>query len=151
MTEILTNRFRFMGIARLHPLDTSMDLFNILNILTLFGILFLLNSRFILSPGVAIKLSQSNASTARKTMGVVTVQSEKFIMFNGDIFTIDSLKYGMKKYLDAKCAAKEDEDLILLLRPDRSLPSRVLLKICEIARDAGYTNVQIATTPIAEK
>lgn len=140
-----------MGISRLQPLDTSMDIFNIFNILTLFGILFLLNSRFILSPGVEIELPQSNASTAMKTIGVVTVQSEKFIMFNGNIFTIDSLKYGMKTYLDAKCATKGDEDLVLLLRPDKSLPSSVLLNICEIARDAGYTNVQIATTPIAEK
>jgi biopolymer transport protein ExbD len=140
-----------MEVSRLQPLDTSMNLFNILNILTLFGILFLLNSRFILSPGVEIKLPSPNASTARKTMGVVTVQSEKFIMFNGDIFSIDSLKHGMKKYLDAKRATKEDEDLVILLRPDKSLPSGVLLKICEIARDAGYANVQIATIPIAEK
>ncbi|MDR1528663.1 MAG: biopolymer transporter ExbD [Puniceicoccales bacterium] len=151
MTEILTKRFRFIGASQLQPLDTSMGLFNILNILTLFGMLFLLNSRFILSPGVTIELPQSNAPEARKTMGVVTVQSEKFIMFNGDIFTMDSLKYGMKKYLDAKCPVKEDEDLVLLLRPDRSLPAGILLKICEIARDAGYVNIQIATTPIAGK
>ncbi|MDR1457651.1 MAG: biopolymer transporter ExbD [Puniceicoccales bacterium] len=148
---MLTKRFRFMEVSRLQPLDTSMNLFNILNILIIFGILFLLSSRFILSPGVEIELPQSNAFEARKTMGVVTVQSEKFIMFNGDIFTIDSLRYGMKKYLDAKCTAKEDEDPVLLIRPDRSLPSWVLLKICEIARDAGYANVQIATTPLTEK
>jgi biopolymer transport protein ExbD len=140
-----------MGVSRLQSLDTSVNLFNILNILTLFGILFLLNSRFILSPGVEIELPQSKTSEARKTMGVVTVQSEKFIMFNGDIFTLDSLKYGMKKYLDAKRVAKENDDLVLLLRPDRSLPSGILLKICEIARDVGYANVQIATTPITEK
>jgi biopolymer transport protein ExbD len=140
-----------MGASRLQPLDTSMNLFNILNILMLFGILFLLSSRFILSPGVEIELPQSNASEARKTMGVITVQSEKFIMFNGDTFTIDSPKNGMKKYLDAKCAAKEDEDPVLLLRPDRSLPSSILLKICEIARDVGHANIQIATTPVAEK
>ncbi|MDR1173175.1 MAG: biopolymer transporter ExbD [Puniceicoccales bacterium] len=150
MTEILTKRFRFMGVSRLQPLSTGMDIFNILNILTLFGILFLLNSRFILSPGVEIELPSSKAPEAKKTIGVVTIQSEKFIIFNGDIFTIDSLKHGMKKYLDAKCAAKGDEDLVLLIRPDRSLPSDVLLKICEIAKDAGYANVQIATVPIAE-
>jgi hypothetical protein len=68
MTEILINRFRFMGISRLHFLETSMDLFNTLNILTLFGILFLSNSRFILSPGVEIELPQSNAS-ATKALG----------------------------------------------------------------------------------
>jgi biopolymer transport protein ExbD len=151
MTEMLTKRFRFMEVSRLQPLDTGMNLFNILNILMLFGILFLLNSRFILSPGIEIELPRSNTSEARKTMGVVTVQSEKFIMFNGDIFTIDSLRYGIKKYLDAKYAAKEDGDPILLIRPDRSLPSGILLKICEIARDAGYANVQIAITPITEK
>jgi biopolymer transport protein ExbD len=112
---------------------------------------FLLNSRFILSPGVEIRLPQSDTAEMKKTVGIITIQSEKFIIFNGDIFTLDSIKYGMKKYLKAKCSEKADETSVLLVRPDKSLPVDVLLKICEIARDAGYANVQIATSSLAEK
>ncbi|MDR2778885.1 MAG: biopolymer transporter ExbD [Puniceicoccales bacterium] len=145
-------RFKFIGVSRLQPPDVAIDLFNILNMLVLLGMFFLLNSRFIISPGIGIELAKLDIVEARKTVGVLTVQSERLIMFNGDIFTLDSLGYGMKKYLKkVKPSEKDGNDPVLLVRPDKSLSVNVLLKICSIAKDAGYENVQIAISPVAQK
>ncbi|MDR1413330.1 MAG: biopolymer transporter ExbD [Puniceicoccales bacterium] len=137
-------RFSFASSLRLQKPDARVELFDVLNLLLLFCVFFLLNSRFILSPGIAISLPSVATVEARETMGVVTVQSEKFIMFNGNIFSLDTLAQGMKKYL-VKNHGENSRGNVILLRPDRSLSVDVLIKVCEIAKNVGYSAVQIST------
>jgi biopolymer transport protein ExbD len=80
------------------------------------------------------------------TTGVITVQSEKFIMFDGNIFSLDTLEWGIKKYLQGKNCGESRENVVLV-RPDKSLSVEILIKICEIARKSGYSAVQIASSP----
>jgi biopolymer transport protein ExbD len=130
--------------------DTGIDVFNVLNILVLFWFFFLLNSRFILSPGIEITLPVASAMESKKTVGIITVQSENLIMFNGDIFSLDTLKQGIKKYLEKKHTESVEENKIVLVRPDKSLPIDTLLKICRISKEAGYSSVQIAVSSFSQ-
>lgn len=138
-------RFKFADACKLREPDRRIELFNVLNILVLFFMFFMLNSRFVLSPGVAIALPTVAATEIGDTIGVMTVQSEKFIMFNGNIFSLDTLGQGIKKYL-GKNFGENPGQMAILIRPDKSLPVNVLLKVCEIARKSGYAAIQIASS-----
>ncbi|MDR1595657.1 MAG: biopolymer transporter ExbD [Puniceicoccales bacterium] len=129
--------------------DIGVELFGVLNILMLCCTFVLLNSRFILSPGVSISLPSVDAVEFVETMGVITVQSEKFIVFNGNIFSLDTLENGIKKYLRENCAGGSSAVSAILVRPDKSLPVFVLIKICEIAKKSGFSTVQVAAYPYA--
>jgi biopolymer transport protein ExbD len=133
-------------IKLLEP-DLRLELFNILNLLTLFCVFFLLNSRFILSPGTGISIPVSENLDRKETIGVITAQSDKFVILNGNIFSLDTLEYGIKKYLRGKKNGNSAKNVVLI-RADRSLPVGVLVKICEIAKKSGYSSVQIAASPL---
>ncbi|MDR1401899.1 MAG: hypothetical protein LBI81_03010 [Puniceicoccales bacterium] len=142
--------FNFSGSLRLLEPDTHIELFDVLNFLLLICVFSLLNSRFILFPGVGISLQAAETIEARETMGVVTVQSEKFIVFNGNIFSLDTLAQGMKKYLGEK-HVENSHGNVLLVRADRSLPVDVLVKVCKITKNVGYSAVQIAAHPLSSE
>jgi biopolymer transport protein ExbD len=137
-------KLKFVPAIRLREPDTRVESFCILNILILFCCFSLLNSRFVLPPGTAIALPSVGNVDSRETIGVVTVQSEKFIMFNGNIFSLETLERGLGEYLKKNHGSNVGHDAILV-RPDKSLPVDTLLKICEIAKRSGYATVQIAT------
>jgi biopolymer transport protein ExbD len=97
-----------------------------------------------------IALPTGGESAYMETIGVITVQSEKFIMFNGNIFSLDTLELGIRKYLRKKNATNFAGNIVLL-RPDKSLPVDALIKVCEIAKRAGYSGVQIASKPLVPR
>jgi biopolymer transport protein ExbD len=133
---------KFVDHIRLPAIDSTVGLFDILNLLLLFAAFFSLNSRFILSPGLGVALSTVGVVEARKTIGVLTVQSEKLLMLDGDICSIDTLGRTVEKY--RRAGGGTPTGTAILIRPDRSLPVGTLLKICEIVKAAGYETVQIA-------
>jgi biopolymer transport protein ExbD len=122
----------------------GIELFCVLNVLALAYAFFLLNSRFLLSPGIAISLPGTADVECRKTVGTVSVQSEKLVVFNGNIFSLDTIGTGMRKFLRANHLENTAEPAILI-RPDEALPVSVLIKICEIAKKSGFSTAQIAT------
>lgn len=145
---MLTGRFKFTDRLRLRVPDMRVEMFSVLNILLLFAILSLLNSRLILPVGIEISLPTTSAANGAETIGVITAQSENFIVFNGNMFSLDTLERGIKKYL-TKSGLENCDSNAVLLRPDKSLPTGILVKICEIAKRAGYSAVQIATAAAA--
>ncbi|MDR1432876.1 MAG: biopolymer transporter ExbD [Puniceicoccales bacterium] len=139
-------RYKFADACRLREPDRRVELFNVLNVFALLLMFFAINSRFVLSAGVPIALPVFGGQEFSATAGVITVQSEKFMVFNGNIFSLDTLAQGIGKFL-RKNFGENLGQAAILIRPDRSLPVDVLMKVCEIAKKSGYATVQIASAP----
>jgi biopolymer transport protein ExbD len=140
-------RFKFIDGITLNPSDMEIGLFNVLNMIALFSIIVLLNSRFVLSPGFEISLPYTEALEATETTGVVTVQSENFIMFNGNICSLNTLEQAIKQHM-AKSNIKSFADQTMLIRQDKSISVETLIKICDIAKKFDYSHINIAASTL---
>jgi biopolymer transport protein ExbD len=129
---------KFVDRIGLPAIDSAVNLFDVLNVLLLLAVFLSLGSRLVLPPGIGISLPTTGSMDVRETVAVLTAQSEKLLIFNGDICSMDTIGKAMEKQ------RRGDGKLAILIRPDRSLPVGTLLKICEIVEKAGYDSVQIA-------
>lgn len=113
--------------------------------LCVIGLFFaMFGSKFIIAPGVSIelpKLDASMVSVAEKyeVLTVNEVEGKEMIMFQGTVLNLSS----MRKLLIARDTVPEG--VTLLVRSDASVSMRTWVALTEIANDAGYANVQLAT------
>ena len=112
----------------------------------------LANSRFILASGVGIDFKELDLPQAgeslvagRPTVGnftMVSFRQDDIIMFEGGRYLLDRVERPLQRYVEQNGL----EGSVLLIKLDRSVPTEQLLRLCEIARRAGFSGVQIAAT-----
>lgn len=121
--------------------DKRLDAVPLFDVLLIAIMFLLLGSRFVFAPGLTVELPtlRSQESAGVPTVDVLTVKGENFIIFQGTKHTLDGL---------AKILASPDSEIppeaVLLLRADRSVDLETFLAIASLAREAGYSAVQIA-------
>ena len=133
----------FRKFSRLRSIDMSIGLFDVLNLCLLLAGLFMANSRFILSPGVPLDLPIVTDVQSAETVGNLTVQSEKLIILDGKIFSLNTLEGGIRNFLK-KYEVDGLKNKSFLVRGDRSIDMSTMLKIYEILQRVGFGNVQMA-------
>lgn len=141
------NNLNFAKNVRLRHPNSTIDVFPILCLVLIFVSFLSINTKLILPAGITIKLPFATNATSITTTGTITVQSSNFIIFEGQILTLETLYDSLVEFLHTN-NIHQSSSISLLVRCDRSVPLQVVLKICEIAKFAGYTNLHIATNQI---
>lgn len=134
--------------AHLRAPDRTFDPVPWINLLVLFVFVGLLQSRFLLAPGVTIDLpSQTEASLgAVQTTAVLTMSASglagdrPLILFQGKALNLDQIEGPLTDFVRLAKA----EETLLLLKADRNVRAQHLITLCEIARRAGFGGVQLA-------
>ncbi len=125
--------------SRLTPPDRGLDFVPLLNVLLL-GLLFsLLGSRFVFPPGMSVELPRSTqaALPGLPAVAVLTARSDNVFLYNGRIHSLDTLTAALQD-------SRPERDAVLLLRLSREVTMQAFLQVCEAARRAGFSQVQIA-------
>ena len=101
----------------------------------------LFNSKFIFAPGVNIELPQiiSQELQGVPATSVLTMRENDMIIFEGQIFNIDSLKKRLMKF----SIEEERTNPILLVKLDKNVNVQQMMKILDIARPY-FSRVQLA-------
>jgi len=143
---MITRPFNFE--AHVTKPSTSFDIVPLLNVCVLLLFFGLLGSRFVLAPGVAINLrlpaSDGTPAEALPTSRVLTVGEaggREMLIFEGRILNLDSLE----RLLGERAGAYAGE--VLLLRMDRDVSMVLLVRVCELAKRAGFDQVLLAAEP----
>ena len=110
----------------------------------------LLGSRFVLAPGVAIQvgktpgaleLPESVSASPGVASVVISYRRDNMVIFEGGIHDLNDLHQSLEAY------AKKHPSAVLLVRVDRQVSTQGLLKLFDLARAAGFSQVQIAAEP----
>ncbi len=112
--------------------------------LCVIGLFFALySSRFIFAPGVTIDLSEVDVSarTGLPTPAVLTIRQNDILLFEGEIFRIESLN----EKLAAFVLKERTGAATLLIKADKSVAMQQILHISDLARQAGFSKVHLAT------
>ena len=112
----------------------------LLNVVLLLLFFFIVNSSFVLQPGVVVNLPASTfTSGAPYAALVVTISQEGMVFFNDERRTLDGLSPAFAQ------AAYDHPDTALIIEADERVPNGTLIQIYNMAMSAGIRKVVIAT------
>lgn len=109
------------------------------------GMFFVLfSSKFVMAPGLTLALpqvetSQVAISPVYEVVTVTEVKGEEMIFFQDSVLNLDSLE----KLFERRGGAPEEATL--LVKADIAVSMRTLSSLSQLAIDAGYSKVQLAT------
>jgi biopolymer transport protein ExbD len=132
--------------AQLRPPPRSFDLVFLVNgaLIVLFFLLF--GSRFVLAPGLGIRLPEmpgAREGAAAATV-VISLQRSDVVFVEDGMLNYSQLRGWLQK------RARHEKGLTLLVRADRRVPLEDMGVIAEMAGQAGFTGgVQWAMEPTA--
>lgn len=138
-------------VAKLRPPPRDFDVFFWANAALIVLFFLLLGSRFVLAPGMPVKvgepaaleLPQVNAAMQGVASVVVSYRRDEMILFEGGIYNIREFRPELEKYV------KKHPGAVLLVRVDRQVSMQGFLELCDLARAAGFVNVLVAAEPVA--
>ena len=128
--------------ARLKRPTIKLDMVPVLDLLfiaLLFGLLF---TRFVMVPGVSVELPKSELqmSQSKLPVTVLTIGNGGMLFFDGAVFELSSIGRGFGKYHEKII----EQDVVLLIKTEGSMDLQLFLELCQMAKDAGFVQVQIA-------
>ena len=136
----LVRRFR----SRLRPARGPMDAVPLVTVALLLLLFFIINSAFVLQPGMIMELpSSAFAAGARYGALVVTLTQEGMVFFNDERTTLDGLESGFAQ------AVFEHPEATLLVEADARVSHGALVQIYNMAAAAGIREVVLATRATA--
>ncbi len=130
-----------MGFLRKQREEPRIDLTPMVDVVFLLLIFFMISTTFVESPGISIKLPESSSQTIDREPKEIKV----YLSQEGDIYhgekkiSIDDFKR-----LLAKHQADAKQTTVLLLADQESRHGKVVI-LMDLARDAGFTKLAIAT------
>ena len=130
-----------MGFLRKQREKPRVDLTPMVDVVFLLLIFFMISTTFVESPGISIKLPESSSQTIDREPKEIKV----YLSQEGDIYhgekkiSIDDFKG-----LLADNQADAKETTVLLLADQESRHGKVVI-LMDLARDAGFTKLAIAT------
>ena len=136
--------------SRLRPAPRGLDALFYVNVgaVALFFVLF--GSRFVLAPGLSVDFALPQVEGAgvatRITDLVIAVPASDMAVVDGAVLDFKALSAWMKE----RGATGEGGRLRLLVQASASLPARDITTIYELAAEAGFAGVLIATDRPAE-
>jgi len=129
--------------SHLRPPPRSMDTLFYVNV-ALLGLFFaLFGSRFVMSPGIELELPTSvggGIGQAAPTSAVISVLGPNKVFTAEGRMTYSELA----AWLPSQVARGGERDSRLLVRADASVAASDLLKLSDIATEAGFTGVHLA-------
>lgn len=128
--------------ARLKRPTIKMDLVPVLDLLVIalfFGLLF---TRFVMVPGLRVELPKSELkmSLSNLPVAVLTIGNGGMLFFDGAVFELNSIRRGFEKHHEGA----QGHDVVLLIKTEGSMNLQLFLELCQMAKEAGFVQVQIA-------
>ena len=71
---------------------------------------------------------------------VLTIGNGGMLFFDGAVFELSSIERGFKNYYENIL----EKDVVLLIKTEGSMNLQLFLELCQMAKDAGFVQVQIA-------
>ena len=130
-----------MSFLRKQDEGPRIDLTPMVDVVFLLLIFFMISTTFVESPGISIKLPESSAQTVEREPKEIKV----YLSREGDVFyrdkkiTIDEFRSVLAEHQSAK-----ELTTVLLLADQESRHGKVVT-LMDLARDAGFTKLAIAT------
>jgi biopolymer transport protein ExbD len=128
---------------RMRPPAKGFDPVGLVDVCLIILFFLLLGSRFVMAPGITLRLPQTRgeglaAATSFRVLTIGEAQGSEVLLFEGRLLTLD----GFERVL-----AGEGGSGSLLVRLDRGVSVETLVRVADIARQAGFDQVQIAAEP----
>lgn len=130
-----------MGFLRKQREEPRVDLTPMVDVVFLLLIFFMISTTFVESPGISIKLPETSSQTIdREPKEIKVYLSKEGAIYHGEKkISIDDYRGLLAEYqADAK------ETTVLLLADQDSRHGKVVV-LMDLARDAGFTKLAIAT------
>lgn len=117
----------------------AVPVLDLLVIALLFGLLF---TRFVMVPGVQVDLpdSEMQIQPSHLPVAVLTIGNRGMLFFDGAVFELSSIGRGFKRYNEEM----PGQEVVLLVKTEGSMDLQLFLKLCRMAQEAGFVQVQIA-------
>jgi len=115
------------------------------DIVFLLLIFFMLTSSFVLEPGIDVDLPR--AATAQdqiRQKHVLTITRERTLLLDQDVVSYSTLERVLKDTFEG------EENRLLIIRADKSVPHGLVVRALDIARQAGVTQLAIATEKVRD-
>ena len=133
-------RRRFKG--RYHRAVGPIEVTALLNVILLVGMFHFASSRFVLQPGVRVRLPEAPFTDgAPYGARVLTLSQEGMVFFNDERMTMNRLESALAS---ARGVAGEST---LLIEADEGTPYGTLMEAYSLAMKAGIREVVLATRP----
>lgn len=131
-------RRRFMPHRRMFR--GPMAVVPLLNVVLLLAMFVVMNSAFVMRPGIAVHLPSSPfVSGTQYSALVVTVTQEGQVFFNDERTTLDGLQSAFAQM------AFEHPDMPLVVEADSRVPHSTIVRIYNMAMGVGIKKVLLAT------
>lgn len=134
--------------ARVSKPAGGLDLVPFLDVVVILLFFGLLGSRFILSPGVAVNLrlptmlgAPTDALPTSRVLTIGEVAGSEMVIFEDRILNMVSLE----RLFTEREGAFADE--VLLVRIDRDVSMVLLVRLCDLAKRAGFSQILLAAEP----
>ncbi len=141
-------------VSRLSPPPRDLDFIAWVNVGVVVLFFGLLGSRFILAPGVEMRVGGITPALDLPTVTggtggtgaasvVVSYRRDNVILFEGGMYSLSDLKKQMEAYI------KTHHGAVMLVRVDRQVSMQAFLELSEMASSVGFVNVIVAAEPKA--
>jgi biopolymer transport protein ExbD len=129
-------------MALLKQPSVKLDLVPVLDLLVIALLFSLLFTRFVMMPGVRVDLPDSGMQMEPSDLpvAVLTIGNRGMLFFDGAVFELNSIERGFNRHIENK----PGQDVVLLVKTEGSMDLQLFLKLCRMAQDAGFVQVQIA-------
>lgn len=129
-------------MAQLKRPPVKLDMVPVLDLLVIALLFSLLFTRFVMVPGVRVDLpdSEMQMQPSNLPVAVLTIGNRGMLFFDGAVFEINSINRGFKRHIEDK----PGQDVVLLVKTEGSMDLQLFLKLCRMAQDAGFVQLQIA-------
>jgi biopolymer transport protein ExbD len=109
----------------------------------------LFGSSYVFAPGITLRLPQSRTAAADalpvyEVLTVGEIEGSERILFDGRIFNLETFEQSLLQ------AGPGRGDTTLLVRMGEDVSIGTLARVCDIARAAGFREIQIAAEPKTE-
>lgn len=134
---------KFREIRRVQAQPGMTAMIDIIFLLLLF---FVLSSSFIVQPGININLPRTvtKEQPVRKDL-ILIIARDRRIFLNNQQLNFDALWGRLIEEL------KFQPEGVLVLRADRDIPHGFVVRVMDVAKQAGAKRIAIATAPIQQK
>lgn len=131
---------------RLRETDTRLDFIPVLDLIVIAMLLSLMFTRFVTLPGVRVDLptTEMRMEQMQQNVAVLTVGNNGMLFFDGAVFEAGNIADGFEAYLEK--LGKPGG--VLLVKADFAMEMQEFLRVCELAREAGFIQVQLAGRPV---
>lgn len=132
--------FAFRG--RLRRPETRIDFIPVLDMIVIALLVSLLFTRFVSLPGVRVELpvTEMRMQHSKQAVAVLTIGNNGMLFFNGAVFEPKTIEGGFERYIEVL----EEGSPVLLVKAESSMEIQDFLHLCELAKSAGFVQVQLA-------